>query len=167
MYKILLVALFLFLPSIAYSLDDSEYYALLNRSLEFRLADQELNQLWKDISSFAKKNSNHRKELIKEQREWAKNGRDKLANEFMSKGIDKDLAYTKAVIYRLNELQSDLYNLTLSEEAIDKGLIKTSEAFLMDNDDPDYYNDNSTNRNDIIKSFCNRAYFEKNHPFCK
>ena len=145
-----------FLP--CFALTDAEYKQMSIESPEFKKADSDLLALWKNIMKTIK--GDFKKQILNEQREWVKSGRDKSANEFMAVGLNKNAAYTRAVIKRIHELQVVEYNMNLSQSEIDRGMARANGFYETEEDDPSFYlnkkdlvnenNDNNDNSKKII-----------------
>lgn len=87
---ILLIAL----SSSAFALSDAEYRRLKRTSSDFRRADNELTEVWKDLKESL--SSKVFAELQKNQREWIRKGRDDAARKYIREGYSRAEAYTMA-----------------------------------------------------------------------
>lgn len=101
-YFILYICL-LFYPKYSFGLTDSEYFELMNSCPSFKDAEDDLNKVWSKY--YRTVDIEARKYVLDNQKQWIKYGRDNEANELISKGYEKCLAYTSSVrlrIYSLN-----------------------------------------------------------------
>lgn len=117
-------------------LTEKEYKNYLETSEEFRKADRELSEAWKNANIGLDEEG--RSNLLKAQREWLKNGRHEDAASFMNNGLDKLHSYIKSIHKRANVLRVIEYNNNLSKEDIDAGMAKPD----------DYYNAIEDDKND-------------------
>lgn len=101
--RALAVCLTLLSPASGQALTNAEFKQLMQYP-EFRAADQELGRVWKDV--YGSRTGQARKDLLKEQRQWLKEGRDRTAEDYMQfAGMDIVQAYTRAVQDRIDALQ--------------------------------------------------------------
>ena len=78
----------------AFALSDAEYRRLKRTSSDFRRADNELTQVWKELKESL--SSKVFAELQKNQREWIREGRDDAARKYIREGYSRAEAYTMA-----------------------------------------------------------------------
>ena len=98
----LLVLLFFMVCSSAMALTDREYKAMLQTSSEFRQADAELTRAWKRVYGLL--NGREKRDLLENQRQWVKTGRDAAARKM--RGMGRAEAYAAVSRARAEYLDS-------------------------------------------------------------
>lgn len=101
----------------SYALSDAEYKELL-KDPKFKAADKELSATWKEV--YGSLSEDKKQQLLKEQREWLKSGRDEAAKAYMAQGHNKAIAYQIAVYDRVEKIREaqDWYAKLTPEERI-------------------------------------------------
>ncbi|MBQ3394896.1 MAG: DUF1311 domain-containing protein [Synergistaceae bacterium] len=99
----------------AFALSDAEYRRLKRTSSDFRRADNELTQVWKELKESL--SSKVFAELQKNQREWIRKGRDDAARKYIREGYSRAEAYTMATNDRAELLPGLAEELNTSKPA--------------------------------------------------
>lgn len=99
----------------AFALSDAEYRRLKRTSSDFRRADNELTQVWKELKESL--SSKVFAELQKNQREWIRKGRDDAARKYIREGYSRTEAYTMATNDRAELLPGLAEELNTSKSA--------------------------------------------------
>ena len=86
-------------PTKSHALTENEYNELLQVPY-FKQADQELSAVWKEV--YNKLSGAYKKQILNDQRQWLKSGRDSSAKALMEEeGFTIEDAYTIAVYLRI------------------------------------------------------------------
>ena len=101
-------------PTKSHALTENEYNELLQVPY-FKQADQELSAVWKEV--YNKLGSAYKKQILNDQRQWLKSGRDSSAKALMEEeGFTIEDAYTIAVYLRIGDLYVIQHNNSLSPD---------------------------------------------------
>ena len=101
-------------PTKSYALTENEYNELLQVPY-FKQADQELSAVWKEV--YNKLSGAYKKQILNDQRQWLKSGRDSSAKALMEEeGFTIEDAYTIAVYLRIGDLYVIQHNNSLSPD---------------------------------------------------
>ena len=101
-------------PTKSYALTENEYNELLQVPY-FKQADQELSAVWKEV--YNKLSGAYKKQILNDQRQWLKSGRDSSAKALMEEeGFSIEDAYTIAVYLRIGDLYVIQHNNSLSPD---------------------------------------------------
>ncbi len=122
-------------------LTEKEYKDYLANSEEFRNADMELSEAWKNANIGLDEEG--KSNLLKAQRDWLKNGRHEDAASFMNNGLDKLHAYIKSIHKRANVLRVIEHNNNLSKEDVEAGLARPDDYYNAIDDDKNAQEDST------------------------
>lgn len=101
-------------PTKSHALTENEYNELLQVPY-FKQADQELSAVWKEV--YNKLGGAYKKQILNNQRQWLKSGRDSNAKALMEEeGFTIEDAYTIAVYLRIGDLYVIQHNSSLSPD---------------------------------------------------
>ena len=101
-------------PTKSHALTENEYNELLQVPY-FKQADQELSAVWKEV--YNKLSGAYKKQILNDQRQWLKSGRDTSAKALMEEeGFTIEDAYTIAVYLRIGDLYVIQHNNSLSPD---------------------------------------------------
>lgn len=101
-------------PTKSHALTENEYNELLQVPY-FKQADQELSAVWKEV--YNKLSGAYKKQILNDQRQWLKSGRDSSAKALMEEeGFTIEDAYTIAVYLRIGDLYVIQHNNSLSPD---------------------------------------------------
>ena len=101
-------------PTKSHALTEDEYNELLQVPY-FKQADQELSAVWKEV--YNKLSGAYKKQILNDQRQWLKSGRDSSAKALMEEeGFTIEDAYTIAVYLRIGDLNVIQHNNSLSPD---------------------------------------------------
>lgn len=120
--------LVLLTASQVFALSDSEYLKMKKNNPGFARADKKLGQVWKEL-----KNSMSKEDfeiLLRNQRKWLSEGRDKNARAYMKEGYSRVEAYMLATNDRAKELPEIADNIKNSQPENDN-----EEFFDEDNEE--------------------------------
>ena len=99
---LLIFAIVLFIPKTSLALSDEDHKAFLKVSSEYKNTDEYLTSLWSKLKRYLPKKEY--KIILKEQINWIKYDRDRIAKIFMDNGYDTIEAYTYTTSLRCDEL---------------------------------------------------------------
>lgn len=104
---------FIFHATGVLAISNTEYQELLKVPY-FKQADQELSAVWKEV--YNKLDGAYKKQILDDQRQWLKSGRDASAKALMEEGFTIEDAHTIAVYLRIGDLYVIQHNNSLSPD---------------------------------------------------